>query len=138
MEDKFSWFHVLFYAALGVILLFATFTIMDTRYYPYLLFVLIGCFLAERILWVLFYFIGKSLVTDKGSINTDMAHDIVFDFLKISAMMATIMIVLGLLILWRTLEPFLTGVLITILATTMGALLTLRPGWDKKSRSGGN
>lgn len=137
MEERFSWFQGLFYGALGIILIFATFTIKESRYYPYLLFILIGCFFVERILGLLFHFVRKSLVTETGAVNTDLAYNTIFDFLKISAMLATIIVILMLLIFWKSAESFLTGVFITVLATTIGALLTVKSSWtDKKPKTG--
>ena len=138
MEEKFSWFQILFYSSLGIVLVFATATIRETRHYPYLLFILIGCFFAERVLGLLFHFVRKTLVDEHGAINTDMAYNTIFDFLKIAAMLAVVVIILALLIFWRRTESFLTGVLITVLAVVTGALLTLKSGWvDKKHKTGG-
>ena len=136
MDEKFNWFLTLFYSSLGIILMFATVTMRNDKYYPYLIFMLVACVFAERILGLLFTFVRKTLVDETGAINTDMAYNTIFDFMKISSMLATVVIILLLLVFWRNTESFLTGVLVTVLATVAGALLTLKSGWiDKKSKS---
>ena len=135
MEEKFSWFQILFYSSLVLILAVATAVLRFNKYYPYLIFLLVACFFAERMLGLLFAFIRKSIVNENGSVNIDIAYHIIFDVLKITVMLATIVIILALLVLWKDSEMFITGVLVTLLSAVIGSLLTIKSGWVEKKKT---
>jgi len=135
MEEKFSWFQTLFYSSLAVILAVSTVVLRFNRYYPYLIFFLVACVFAERMLGLLLTFIRKSIVNENGSVNIDIAYHIIFDVLKMADMIAVVIVILALLIFSKDTEMFITGVLVTLLSTVIGALLTLKSGWIEKKRS---